>query len=119
MNWAPFIAPDGQHFFYDQVYRRQQLGSRDERSGRWQAVQITYNKGFDGFASVSWDGKKLLFGRSLGSGFMSNIHTFVMDISSLNVGPENFKGSIPARAKRPEGWVEDPHLAEYGDRLGT
>jgi len=119
MNWAPFIAPDGQHFFYDRVFEGNnwEIVMNDLAGG--EPVQITYNKGFDGFASVSWDGKKLLFGRSLGSGFMSNIHTFVMDISSLNVGPENFKGSIPPRAKRPPGWVEDPGLLEYGDRLGT
>jgi hypothetical protein len=42
-----------------------------------------------------------------------------MDIASLNVGPDNFKGSIPPRAARPAGWVEDPGLAAYGDRLGT
>ena len=118
MNWAPFIAPDGQHFFYDRVFEGNnwEVVMNDLAGG--EPVQITYNKGFDGFVSISWDGKKALFGRSLGSGFMSNIHTFVMDISSLNVGPENFKGSIPPRAKRPDGWVEDPGLLEYGDRLG-
>ena len=118
MNWAPFIAPDGQHFFYDRVFEGNnwEIVMNDLAGG--EPVQITYNKGFDGFVSISWDGKKALFGRSLGSGFMSNIHTFVMDISSLNVGPENFKGSIPPRAKRPAGWVEDPGLLEYGDRLG-
>ena len=118
MNWAPFIAPDGQHFFYDRVFEGNnwEIVMNDLAGG--EPVQITYNKGFDGFVSISWDGKKALFGRSLGSGFMSNIHTFVMDISSLNVGTENFKGSIPPRAKRPAGWVEDPGLLEYGDRLG-
>ncbi len=119
MNWAPFIAPDGRHFFYDRVFEGNnwEVVMNDLAGG--EPVQITYNKGFDGFVSISWDGKKLLFGRSIGSGFMSNIHTFVMDISSLNVGPENFKGSIPARAARPPGWVEDPGLADFGDRLGT
>jgi len=118
MNWAPFIAPDGQHFFYDRVFEGNnwEIVMNDLAGG--EPVQITYNKGFDGFVSLSWDGKKALFGRSLGSGFMSDIHTFVMDISSLNVGPENFKGSIPPRAKRPAGWVEDPALKEFGDRLG-
>ncbi|MEO7385912.1 MAG: hypothetical protein ABIX37_03125, partial [Gammaproteobacteria bacterium] len=117
MNWAPFVAPDGRHFFYDRVFpgNNWEIVMNDLAGG--EPVQITYNKGFDGFVSVSWDGKKALFGRSLGSGFMSNIHTFVMDISSLNIGPENFRGSIPPRAARPAGWVEDPHLAEYGDRL--
>ena len=50
---------------------------------------------------------------------MSDIHTFVMDISSLDVGPDNFTGSIPPRAARPAGWVEDPDLKDFGDRLGT
>lgn len=118
MNWAPFIAPDGRHFFYDRVFEGNnwEVVMNDLAGG--EPVQITYHQGFDGFASVSWDGQKLLFARSLGKRFMSEIYTFVMDISSLNVGPEHFTGSIPPRAARPAGWVEDPGLAEYGDRLG-
>ena len=118
MNWAPFMAPDGRHFFYDRVFEGNnwEVVMNDLAGG--EPVQITYNKGFDGFASVSWNGKKLLVARSLGKGFMSDIHTFVMDISSLGVGPEHFKGSIPPRARRPAGWVEDPGLKDYGDRLG-
>jgi TolB protein len=118
MNWAPFMAPDGRHFFYDRVFEGNnwEVVMNDLAGG--EPVRITYNKGFDGFASVSWDGKKLLFARSLGKGFMSDIHTFVMDISSLDVGPERFTGSIPPRAVRPAGWVEDPSLKDYGDRLG-
>ena len=38
------------------------------------------------------DGKKMLFARSTGGGFMSNLYTHVMDVSSLNLGPANFKG---------------------------
>lgn len=119
MNWAPYIAPDGRHFFYDRVFEDNnwEIVMNDLAGG--EPVRITWNKGFDGFAAISWDGKKMLFGRSTGPGFMSNLRTYVMDISSLNVGPENFKGSIPERAARPPGWVEDPALAEYGDRLGT
>ena len=43
---------------------------------------------------------------------MSGLHTFVMDISSLNVGPENFKG-VPPKATPPAGWVADPALAAF------
>jgi hypothetical protein len=43
---------------------------------------------------------------------MSGLHTFVMDISSLNVGPENFKG-IPPTATPPAGWVADPAIAAF------
>jgi hypothetical protein len=119
MNWAPFIAPDGRHFFYVRVFEPNnwEVVMNDLAGG--EPVRLTYYQGFDGFPSASWDGKKLLFSRSLGDRFMSNIHTFVMDISPLDVGPERFTGSIPPRAARPAGWVEDPGLAEYGDRLGT
>jgi hypothetical protein len=119
MNWAPFIAPDGQHFFYVRIFENNnwEIVMNDLAGG--EPVRITWNKTFDGFPAISPDGKKMLFGRSTGERFMSGIYTHVMDISSLNVGPENFKGSIPPRAARPAGWVEDPGLAEYGDRLGT
>jgi Tol biopolymer transport system component len=119
MNWAPFIAPDGRHFFYDRVFEDNnwEIVMNDLAGG--EPVRITWNRGFDGFAAISPDGKKMLFGRSTGPGFMSELRTFVMDISSLNVGPENFKGSIPPRAARPPGWVEDPDLKAFGDRLGT
>ncbi len=121
MNWSPFIAPDGRHFFYDRVFDADNNWEivMNDLAGGSEPVRLTWHKGFDGFASISWDGKKMLFGRSTGPGFMSNLRTVVMDISSLNVGPENFKGSIPPRAARPPGWVEDPALKEFGDRLGT
>ena len=71
MNWAPFIAPDGRHFFYDRVFEDNnwEIVMNDLAGG--EPVRITWNKGFDGFASISWDGKKMLFGRSTGAGFMS------------------------------------------------
>jgi len=118
MNWAPYPAPDGRHFFYVRVFE----------GNNWEVVmndlaggtpeRLTYYQGFDGFPAASWDGTKLLFARSLGERFMSDIHTFVMDIAPLDVGPTHFTGSIPPRAVRPEGWVEDPGLKDYGDRLG-
>ncbi|MCK6371204.1 MAG: hypothetical protein L6Q83_07745 [Gammaproteobacteria bacterium] len=119
MNWAPFAAPDGQHFFYVRIFEDNnwEVVMNDLAGG--EPVRVTWNPTFDGFPAVSPDGKKLLFGRSTGERFMSGIYTHVMDISSLNVGPENFKGSIPPRAARPQGWVEDPALAEFGDRLGS
>ena len=58
---------------------------------------------FDGFPAISPDGKKLLFTRSEGQRFMSDLYTHVMDISSLNIGPENFKG-VPPKGEAPPGW---------------
>ena len=39
-------------------------------------------------AIISPDGTKMLFARSEGPGFMAGLYTYVMDISSLNVGPK-------------------------------
>ncbi len=91
MNWAPYPTPDGKHY----VFVRPLL----DNPMNWEVflgsiaggepVRLTYNDSFDGFPSVSPDGKKMLFTRSTGKHFMSDLYTFVMDISSLNVGPEN------------------------------
>jgi Tol biopolymer transport system component len=51
-------------------------------------VQLTYHEGFDGFPSISPDGRKLLFTRSIGERFMRDLYTHVMDISSLDIGPK-------------------------------
>jgi Tol biopolymer transport system component len=119
MNWAPFIAPDGRHFFYGRIFEGDnwEIVMNDLAGG--EPVRMTYDRGFDGFAAISPDGKKMLFARTVTGGESPGLYTHVMDISSLGVGPENFKGSIPPRAARPAGWTEDPALAEYGERLGT
>lgn len=103
MNWAPFPAPDGRHFVYVRigegnnwdVYLGDLAGGEPQR--------MTWSPSFDGFPSISPDGKKMLFTRSQGKRFMSDLYTYVMDISSLNIGPENFNG-VPAKAEAPAGW---------------
>lgn len=103
MNWAPFPAPDGRHFAYVRigegnnwdVYLGDLAGGEPRR--------LTWSPSFDGFPSISPDGKKLLFTRSEGQRFMSDLYTHVMDISSLNLGPANYKG-VPPRAEAPPGW---------------
>ncbi len=93
MNWGSYPAPDGRHFVMVNVAEDNnwEIFMGDMEGG--EPVRLTYNDGFDGFASISPDGKKMLFTRSDGAGFMSDLYTYVMDISSLNVGPENYKGS--------------------------
>lgn len=85
MNWAPFPAPDGRHYVFvrnvDGDNREVFLG--DFEGG--EPLRLTYNDGFDGFPSVSPDGTKMLFTRKHESEV--GVFTYVMDISSLGVGP--------------------------------
>ena len=95
MNWAPYPAPDGRHYVFVRIVENNnwEVFLGDLAGG--EPVRLTYNEGFDGFPSLSPDGTKMLFARSTGGGFMSGLTTFVMDVSSLNLGPENWTGTIP------------------------
>ncbi|MFZ1625445.1 MAG: hypothetical protein WAU48_11810, partial [Gammaproteobacteria bacterium] len=96
MNWAPYPAPDGRHYVFVRIVEDNswEVFLGDLAGG--EPKRLTFNPGFDGFPSMSPDGKKMLFARSTGGGFMSNLYTHVMDVSSLNIGPENWKGVVPA-----------------------
>ncbi len=96
MNWAPYPAPDGKHYVFVRVIENNnwEIFLGDLAGG--EPVRLTYNDSFDGFPSISPDGTKMLFARSEGPGFMSGLHTWVMDVSSLNLGPQNWDGVVPA-----------------------
>jgi hypothetical protein len=95
MNWAPYPAPDGRHYVFVRIVENNnwEVFLGDLAGG--EPVRLTFNDSFDGFPSLSPDGTKMLFARSTGERFMSGLYTFVMDVSSLNLGPENYQG-IPA-----------------------
>jgi Tol biopolymer transport system component len=88
MNWHPTPAPDGRHYVY----------VRAESPSNWEIYlgdlaggehrRLTYFDKLDILAHISPDGKKMNWGRATGEGFMGKIRTFVMDVSSLEVGPE-------------------------------
>jgi Tol biopolymer transport system component len=90
MNWAPYPAPDGRHYVFVRPLRENpanwEIYLGDLQGG--EPVRLTFNDSFDGFPAISPDGRKLLFSRSEGPGFMSGLHTYVMDISSLDIGPK-------------------------------
>ncbi len=98
MNWAPYPAPDGKHYVFvrplEEDPRNWEIYLGDLAGG--DPVRLTFNDSFDGFPSLSPDGTKMLFARAEGPGFMSGLHTWVMDVSSLNLGPENYDGTLPA-----------------------
>lgn len=90
MNWAPYPAPDGRHYVFVRPLKENpsnwEIFLGDLQGG--EPVRLTYNESFDGFPAISPDGKKLVFSRSEGPGFMSGLYTYVMDISSLHLGPK-------------------------------
>jgi len=92
MNWAPYPAPDGRHYVFVRVVGENnwEVFLGDLAGG--EPVRLTFNDSFDGFPSLSPDGTKMLFARAEGPGFMSGLYTHVMDVSSLDLGPDNYAG---------------------------
>jgi TolB protein len=90
MNWAPYPAPDGRHYVFVRPLvdnpANWEIFLGDLEGG--EPVRLTFNDSFDGFPSLSPDGTKMLFARSEGPGFMAGLYTYVMDVSSLNIGPK-------------------------------
>jgi hypothetical protein len=92
MNWAPFPAPNGRHYVFVRVIENDnwEVFLGDLTGG--DPVRLTFNDSFDGFPALSPDGTKMLFARGEGERFMSGLYTYVMDVSSLKLGPEHYAG---------------------------
>lgn len=105
-NWAPFPAPDGKHFLVVRIIEGHnwELFLGDLADGSYMK-RITYNAGWDGMGAFSPDGKKMVYTR--GEPGSWSLYSYVMDVSSLNLGPENYRG-VPPKSKPPAGWVENP-----------
>jgi Tol biopolymer transport system component len=99
MNWHPVPAPDNRHYVYVkavtpenwEIYLGDLAGGEHRR--------LTYYDKLDILAQISPDGKKMNWGRATGEKFMSGIRTFVMDVSSLNVGPDRRVSFDPSWGK--------------------
>ena len=90
-NWAPFPAPDGKHFAFVKILTdtprpNWEIFMMNMETGK--QTRLTHSPGFDGFPSISPDGKLLAFssGRDAKPGERT-LYEYVMDISSLGVGP--------------------------------
>jgi Tol biopolymer transport system component len=90
MNWSSYPAPDGRHFFAVRIIENNnwEIFLFDMENPGQAPERITYNDTFDGFPSVSPDGTKLVFARSLGKRFMADNFVHVMDITPLGIGPK-------------------------------
>jgi Tol biopolymer transport system component len=88
-NWAPFPAPDGRHFAFVKFLppRNFEIYMFDMQTGAQQ--RLTFNEAFDGFPSISPDGRLMAFSSSRGAApGERRMFMYLMDISSLNVGPK-------------------------------
>ena len=110
-NWAPFPAPDGRHFLVVRILAggNWELFLGDLADGN-NLQRLTFNDGWDGMGAFSPDGKKMVLTR--GEPGSRNLYSYVMDVSSLNLGPENYKG-VPPKALPPAGWEPDPDFAAW------
>jgi Tol biopolymer transport system component len=109
MNWAPYPASDGRHYVF----------VRDVGNHNWEVflgdlaggppIRLTYSPGFDGLPSLSKNGKKMLFARSVSG--RNNLATFVMDMSSFDLGPDAYKG-IPETKIPPNAFMVTDFTAE-------
>ncbi|MCF6360439.1 MAG: hypothetical protein L3J29_06715 [Cyclobacteriaceae bacterium] len=88
-HWAPFPAPDGEHFAYVTVFppHNYEIMLRSLKTG--EEKRLTNSESFDGFPAFSPDGKSISFSSSRGNekGDRS-LKLYVMDVSSLNLGPK-------------------------------
>jgi Tol biopolymer transport system component len=92
-HWAPFPAPDGRHFVYVRVLTEpggrpnweiylRDIGTGEER-------RLTYDPAFDGFPSISADGRWMTFSSGRGGKPGERLlYQQLMDISSLGLGPK-------------------------------
>ncbi len=86
-NWAPFPAPDGDHYAFVRMLPPHNFEVFLGSISTGKLTQLTHNDAFDGFPAISADGKTLTFssGRQAEKG-KRELHQYTMDISSLNLG---------------------------------
>ena len=88
MNWQPVPAPDGRHYVYVKALTEKnwEIYLGDLAGG--EPRRLTYYDNIDLLPQVSPDGRKMNWARARGPG-MQGIRTYIMDVSSLNLGVEH------------------------------
>jgi hypothetical protein len=91
MQWGPAPAGDGRHYLFTRIIDGGNFELFLGDLGGDEPLRLTYNPGFDGMKSLSKDSSKMMFNRTAYEG-VETLYIHVMDLSSLNLGPEYFKG---------------------------
>jgi hypothetical protein len=91
MQWGPAPAGDGRHYLFTRIIYGGNFELFLGDLGGDEPLRLTYNAGFDGMKSLSKDSSKMMFNRTAYENDPT-LYIHVMDLSSLNLGPENFKG---------------------------
>ncbi len=87
-HWSPFPAPDGVHAVYVKLLppRNFEIFLLNLKTGV--EKRLTFNDAFDGFPSISPDGKLMAISSGRGSApGQRTLSLFLVDISSLRIGP--------------------------------
>jgi len=98
VNWAPFPAPDGRHFVFAKMLPPYNFEIYMMNIETGKQTRLTYSDAFDGFPSISPDGKLMSFSSSRSAEKGSRKLTiFLMDISSLRVGSQQAGQQVALR----------------------
>jgi len=88
-NWAPFPAPDGDHFVFVKVLPPHNYEIYLMSLTTGEQTRLTFNDAFDGFPVISPDGKLVSFDSSRDAKKGERkLKAYFMDVSSLNLGPK-------------------------------
>ncbi len=100
MTWGPGPAADGRHYIFTRIIDgdNHELFLGDLAGDP--PLRLTWNPGFDGMKSFSRDSSRMVFVRMAGEGPARALYSHVMDLSSLKLGPENYRG-IPVTPVPP------------------
>lgn len=84
-HWAPYPSPDGKYFAYVKILppHNFEVFLRNLETG--DEKRLTYNDSFDGFPTISHDGKTLSFSSGRDANGERKLFLYLMDISSLNL----------------------------------
>jgi len=88
-NWAPYPAPDGVHYAYVRFLPPHNFEIFLGNLETGEDIRLTHNDSFDGFPSISTDGKMMTFSSSRQAAPGERVlHQYIMDLSSLDLGPK-------------------------------